>query len=85
MKEVQKAVADAAKALYKEYVKMGLSDTPAFNGACYHIATGSQWVRFKNNGHLLKTGKMQIPQIQSTKGFAGNEIGGDKGIRIEFR
>ena len=24
---------------------------------------------------------MQIPQIQSTKGFAGNEIGGDKGIR----
>lgn len=31
MEEVQQAVIDAAKALYKEYVKRGLSDIPAFN------------------------------------------------------
>lgn len=32
MEEVQQAVAAAARAMYKEYVQRGLSDTPAFKG-----------------------------------------------------
>lgn len=43
MEEVQQAVIDAAKALYKEYVKRGLSDTPAFKGV------GTQYILFSVN------------------------------------
>lgn len=43
MEEVQQAVIDSAKALYKEYVKRGLSDTPAFKGV------GTQYILFSIN------------------------------------
>lgn len=43
MEEVQQAVVDAAKALYREYVRRGLSDTPAFKGA------GKQYILFSVN------------------------------------
>ncbi len=43
MEEVQQAVIDAAKALYKEYVQKGLSDTPAFKGV------GTQYILFSIN------------------------------------
>lgn len=43
MEEVQQAVINAAKALYKEYVKRGLSDTPAFKGV------GTQYILFSVN------------------------------------
>lgn len=43
MEEVQQAVIDAAKALYKKYVQRGLSDTPAFKGV------GTQYILFSVN------------------------------------
>lgn len=43
MEEVQQDVIDAAKALYKEYVRRGLSDTPAFKGV------GTQYILFSIN------------------------------------
>ncbi len=43
MEEVQKAVIDAAKALYREYVQKGLSETPAFKGV------GTQYILFSMN------------------------------------
>lgn len=43
MEEVQQAVIDAAKTLYKEYVQRGLSDTPAFKGV------GTQYILFSVN------------------------------------
>lgn len=47
MEEVQQAVVDKAKALYKEYVKRGLSDTPAFKGV------GTQYILFAINDPKL--------------------------------
>ncbi len=43
MEEVQQAVIYAAKELYREYVKRGLSDTPAFKGV------GTQYILFSIN------------------------------------
>lgn len=43
MEEVQQAVVEAAKAMYREYVKRGLSDTPAFKGV------GTQYILFSVN------------------------------------
>lgn len=43
MEEVQQAVVDAAKAMYGEYVQIGLSDTPAFKGV------GTQYILFSMN------------------------------------
>lgn len=43
MEEVQQAVIDAAKALYKEYIQKGLSDTPAFKNV------GMQYILFSVN------------------------------------
>ena len=43
MEEVQQAVIDAAKAMYKEYIRRGLSDTPAFKGV------GTQYILFSMN------------------------------------
>lgn len=43
MEEVQQAVIDSAKALYKEYVMRGLKDTPAFKGV------GTQYILFSVN------------------------------------
>ncbi len=43
MEEVQQAVVDEAKSLYKEYIKRGLSDTPAFKGV------GTQYILFSVN------------------------------------
>ena len=43
MEEVQEAVLKAAKALYKEYVEKGLSETPAFKGL------GIQYILFAVN------------------------------------
>lgn len=43
MEEVQQAVLEAAKALYKEYVDRGLSETPAFKGV------GTQYILFAVN------------------------------------
>ena len=43
MEEVQQAVVDAAKALYREYIKRGLSATPAFKGV------GTQYILFSIN------------------------------------
>lgn len=40
MDEVQQAVLEAAKSLYKEYVTRGLADTPAFKGV------GTQYILF---------------------------------------
>lgn len=43
MDEIRQAVTDEAKALYKEYVGRGLSDTPAFKGV------GTQYILFSVN------------------------------------
>lgn len=43
MEEVQQAVVDEAKSLYKEYIQRGLSDTPAFKGV------GTQYILFSVN------------------------------------
>lgn len=43
MEEIQQAVVDAAKTLYKEYVQKGLADTPAFKGV------GTQYILFAIN------------------------------------
>lgn len=43
MEEVQRAVVDAAKTLYSEYVQKGLSDTLAFKGV------GTQYILFSVN------------------------------------
>lgn len=40
MDEIRQAVVDKAKALYREYIKRGLSDTPAFKGV------GPQYILF---------------------------------------
>lgn len=43
MEEIRQAVVDAAKAMYREYVQRGLSDTPAFKGV------GTQYILFSIN------------------------------------
>lgn len=43
MEEVQQAVIEAAKNVYREYVKKGLSETPAFKGV------GTQYILFARN------------------------------------
>lgn len=43
MEEVQQAVIDAAKMLYREYVQKGLSENPAFKGV------GTQYILFSVN------------------------------------
>ncbi|MCM1120688.1 MAG: TetR/AcrR family transcriptional regulator [bacterium] len=43
MEEVQQAVVDRAKALYRQYIQRGLSDTPAFKGV------GTQYILFAVN------------------------------------
>ena len=43
MEEVEEAVTEAAKALYKQYIQKGLTDTPAFKGA------GTQYILFSIN------------------------------------
>lgn len=43
MEEVQQAVVDAAKAMYREYIQKGLADTPAFKGV------GTQYILFSMN------------------------------------
>lgn len=43
MEEVQQAVIEAAKSLYKEYVQKGLKDKPAFKGV------GTQYIMFSVN------------------------------------
>lgn len=43
MEEVQQAVIDAAKILYREYVQKGLSENPAFKGV------GTQYILFSVN------------------------------------
>lgn len=43
MEEVKQAVVAAARAVYKEYVQRGLSDTPAFKGV------GTQYILFSVN------------------------------------
>lgn len=43
MEEVQQAVIEAAKNVYKEYIKKGLAETPAFKGV------GTQYILFARN------------------------------------
>lgn len=43
MEEVQQAVVEAAKAMYREYIQKGLADTPAFKGV------GTQYILFSMN------------------------------------
>lgn len=64
MEEVQQAVIDAAKALYKEYIKCGLSDTPAFKGV------GTQYILFSMNEPklfqlLFMKENTDIPELSS--------------------
>lgn len=64
MEDVQKTVIDAAKALYKEYVTRGLSDTPAFKGV------GTQYILFSVNEpklfQLLFMGEhTEVPELSA--------------------
>lgn len=64
MEEVQRAVTDAAKALYKEYVDRGLSERIAFKGV------GTQYILFSVNEpklfeHLFMSEQPQTPGLTS--------------------
>lgn len=62
MEEVQQAVLNAAKVLYREYVQRGLAETPAFKGA------GTQYILFAVNEPrlfqlLFMTEHSQVPGL----------------------
>ena len=62
MEEVQQSVTEAAKMLYKEYVRKGLSQSPAFKGV------GTQYILFSINEPklfqlLFMTEHRQIPDL----------------------
>ena len=62
MEEVQQAVVNAAKLLYKEYVQRGLSEKPAFKGV------GKQYILFSINEPklfqlLFMTEQEEIPDL----------------------
>lgn len=64
MEEIRQAVMDAAKALYKEYIKRGLAATPAFKGV------GTQYILFSINEpklfQLLFMGEhADVPELSS--------------------
>lgn len=64
MEEVQHAVIEAAKALYKQYVQKGLKETPAFKGV------GTQYILFSVNEPklfqlLFMTEHKSIPDLSS--------------------
>ncbi len=64
MEEVEEAVTEAAKALYKQYIQKGLTDTPAFKGA------GTQYILFSINEPklfqlLFMTEHNRIPDLSS--------------------
>lgn len=64
MEEVEQAVTDAAKALYKQYVQQGLKETPAFKGA------GTQYILFavkepKLFQLLFMTEHKNIPELSA--------------------
>ena len=63
MEEVQRSALEAAKALYKEYVERGLSETPAFKGV------GTQYILFAINEPklfqlLFMTEQTAIPDLE---------------------
>lgn len=62
MEEVQQAVTDAAKNLYREYIQKGLSETPAFKGV------GSHYILFATKEPklfqlLFMTEQKQVPDL----------------------
>lgn len=64
MEEVQQAVTDAARALYREYIQGGLSEHPAFKGV------GTNYIRFavkesKLFQLLFMTERDQVPDLDS--------------------
>lgn len=64
MEEVQQAVTDAARALYREYIQRGLSEHPAFKGV------GTNYIRFaakepKLFQLLFMTERNQVPDLDS--------------------
>ena len=64
MDEVQQAVINAAKALYREYVQKGLAETPAFKGV------GTQYILFSINEPklfqlLFMTEHGQVPELSN--------------------
>lgn len=64
MDEVQQAVINAAKALYREYVQKGLAETPAFKGV------GTQYILFSINEPklfqlLFMTEHRQVPELSN--------------------
>lgn len=64
MEEVQQSAVSAAKALYKEYVEKGLSETPAFKGV------GMQYIQFAVNEPklfqlLFMTEQTEMPDLNN--------------------
>lgn len=64
MEEVQQAVKDAAKTLYREYIQRGLSENPAFKGV------GTQYILFavkepKLFQMLFMTEQNQVPDLSN--------------------
>ena len=64
MEEVQQAVFNAAKALYREYVQRGLAEKPAFKGV------GTQYILFAVNEPklfqlLFMTEHGQVPELST--------------------
>lgn len=64
MEEVQQAVTDAAKMLYREYVQRGLLENPAFKGV------GTQYILFSINEPklfqlLFMTENKQVPYLSN--------------------
>ncbi|MDE5588307.1 MAG: TetR/AcrR family transcriptional regulator [Acetatifactor sp.] len=64
MEEVQQAVTDAAKMLYREYVQKGLLENPAFKGV------GTQYILFSVNEPklfqlLFMTEHKQVPDLSN--------------------
>lgn len=64
MEEVQQAVTDAAKMLYREYVQKGLLENPAFKGV------GTQYILFSINEPklfqlLFMTENKQVPDLSN--------------------
>ena len=64
MEEVQQAVTDAAKMLYREYVQKGLLENPAFKGV------GTQYILFSINEPklfqlLFMTEHKQVPDLSN--------------------
>lgn len=62
MKEVKDAVIQAARAIYKEYINRGLTETPAFKGV------GTQYILFSINEPnlfrlLFMTGRDMVPDF----------------------